>query len=80
MDNYKLITLHYWTYLHHRYSYSIAEYWPRGNYKYDLEIKLDDKVVKRITSNEEKWVRVYVKWFIDSLFIRLNNVAIWKEK
>lgn len=80
MDNYKLITLNHWTYLHHRYSYSIAEYWYRDNYKYDLEIKLDNKVVKKITSKDEKWLRAYVKWFIDSLFIRLNNVTIWKEK
>lgn len=80
MDNYKLITLRYWTYLHHRYSYSIAEYWYRDNYKYDLEIKLDNKVVKRITSKDEKWLRVYVKWFIDSLFIQLNDAAVWKEK
>ena len=76
MDNYKLITYKYWTYLHHRYKYSIAEYWCRPNCKYDLVIKLDDKIVKEINwCKDEKWLRAYIKWFIDSLFIRLDNVS-----
>ena len=76
MHDCKLITLKSWTYLHHRYRYSISEHWCRPNYKYNLVIKLDNKVVKIINwCKDEKRLRVYVKWFIDSLFIRLDNVS-----